>query len=83
MTAETNIVIAQRDGALLVPTGAVIDDAVWIVSGDRARRRAVRVGVRGPERVEILAGLADEDRIIASPPATLREGAKVGIRPAP
>jgi RND family efflux transporter MFP subunit len=83
MTAETNIVIAQRDGALLVPTGAVIDDAVWIVSGDRARRRAVRVGVRGPERVEILGGLADEDRIIASPPATLREGAKVGIRPAP
>jgi hypothetical protein len=33
--------------------------------------------------VEILAGLADEDRIIASPPAALREGAKVGIRPAP
>ena len=29
MSAETNIVIEQREDALLVPAGAVVGDAVW------------------------------------------------------
>jgi RND family efflux transporter MFP subunit len=82
MSAETNIVIEQRENALLVPTGAVAGDAVWTVERGRAVRRAVKVGVRGPERVEIRAGLADGDRVIGVPPEGLEDGQRVAVTPA-
>jgi len=82
MSAETNIVIEQRENALLVPADAVVGDAVWLVDGDRAVRRAVTIGVRAPERVEIRAGLGDGDRVIAAPPDELEEGQRVAVPPA-
>ncbi len=81
MSAETNIVIEQRDNALLVPASAVVGDAVWLVDGGRAVRRAVTVGVRAPDRVEIRAGLGDADRLIATPPEDLEEGQRVAVPP--
>jgi RND family efflux transporter MFP subunit len=82
MSAETNIVIEQRENALLVPTAAVAGDSVWTVERGRAVRRAVKVGVRGPERVEIRAGLADGDRVIGVPPEGLEDGQRVAVTPA-
>jgi RND family efflux transporter MFP subunit len=80
MSAETNIVIEQRDDALLVPAGAVVEDAVWLVDGDRAVRRPVTVGVRSPEKIEVRGGLTDSDRVIAAPPEGLQEGRRVTVR---
>jgi RND family efflux transporter MFP subunit len=82
MSAETNIVIEQREGALLVPAGAVVDDAVWVVEAGRAVRRPVVVGVRAPDRVEIRSGLADGDRVIGAPPEGLEDGQRVAVTPA-
>ena len=79
MSAETNIVVEQRENALLVPAGAVVGDAVWLVDGGRAVRRAVTVGVRAPDRVEIRGGLGDDDRVIAVPPEDLEEGQRVAV----
>ncbi len=79
MSAETNIVVEQRENALLVPAGAVVGDAVWLVVGGRAVRRAVTVGVRAPDRVEIRGGLGDDDRVIAVPPEDLEEGQRVAV----
>ncbi len=83
MSTETNIVIAERQNALLVPATAVSGDAVWRVNGDRAERRTVKIGVRSPEKIEILAGLGDVDRLIDAPDETLRDGARIRIKPAP
>ena len=84
MSTETNIVIAERLNALLVPTSAVDGNAVWRVNGDRAERRQIEIGVRSPERIEVLAGVSDTDTLIDAPPDTLKDGARVRIRaPAP
>ncbi len=79
MSAETNIVIEQRENALLVPAGAVADDAVWMAEGGRAVRRPVTIGVRAPDKVEIRAGLADGERVVGTPPEGLEEGDRVAV----
>ncbi len=81
MSTETNIVIEQRDNALLLPISALAGDAVWVYSQGRVRRRVLRLGVRGPERVEVLARLADDELVVDAPPESLREGQPVRVRP--
>ena len=44
-------------------------------------QRLVKTGAVRGDRVEVLAGLADDDRIIVNPPAGLREGQPLEIRP--
>jgi RND family efflux transporter MFP subunit len=80
MSTETNIVIEQRDDALLLPVSALAGDAAWIYSQGRVSRRTLRLGVRAPERVEVLEGLAADDRVVDAPPASLREGQRVRLR---
>ena len=57
MTAETNIVVEQRDHALLVPATAVREGQVWIVRDGRLHRQPVRTGFSGETRTEIVSGL--------------------------
>jgi len=80
MTVEINIVLAQRDNALLVPTRALRDGAVFVVEDGRARRRAVQVGVQGAQDTEVREGLTAGARVILDPPANLRDGARIAER---
>jgi len=63
MPAET-----EASPALTVPTSAVFDDEtrryVWRVEDGRLERRAVRTGAQRGDRVVILAGLTERDRIV-------------------
>jgi RND family efflux transporter MFP subunit len=79
MTADTNIVVEQRQGVLLVPATAVSDGKVWLVRDGRAERRAVTAGVAGERQVEIREGLADGDLVITDPGDRLREGRRVRV----
>lgn len=79
MTAETNIIVAQRENALLVPSNALVDGYVWVVRDGRAERRDVTVGVAGPQRTEIRTGLAGDEWIITHPPERLSPGQRVRI----
>ncbi len=74
MTAEVNIIVAERSDALLAPASAVADGHVWIVRDGQLHRQPVQTGVNGENRIEILSGLTDADRIVIRPPAGLREG---------
>ncbi|MGB2682092.1 MAG: efflux RND transporter periplasmic adaptor subunit [Candidatus Competibacter sp.] len=74
MTAEVNIIVAERNDALLAPASAVADGHVWIVRDGQLHRQPVQTGVNGENRIEILSGLTDADRIVVRPPAGLREG---------
>jgi RND family efflux transporter MFP subunit len=80
MTVDANLVVAQRENALLVPATALQDKTVWLVEEGRLRRQPVRTGVVGSGRAEILEGLTLESRIVDSPSDDLREGRAVRIR---
>lgn len=82
MTTDVNIIVAERQNALLVPTTAVTDNAAWLVRNGRAVRQTVKTGARGAERIEILNGLSEGDMVIAQPPDKLEPGQRVRIQPA-
>ncbi len=76
---------ATSEPPVTIPNGAVRTDAgsriVFVVSGgDRAERRAVRVGAAREDRVEVLSGLAPGERIVLDPPASLKDGARIVVR---
>ena len=77
ISLEVNIVTRRDEHALLVPATAVADGKVWVVSGGRAARRAVKLGISGPDNVQIMSGLAAGEAVIATPPKDLAEGAAV------
>ena len=69
----------------LAPKAAIRADGdtnvVFVVRADGvAERRAVRVGGTDGDRVEILAGLHAGDRVVLTPPQTLKDGDKVLVK---
>ncbi|MCC6718256.1 MAG: efflux RND transporter periplasmic adaptor subunit [Acetobacteraceae bacterium] len=92
MTVDVNLVVAERDGALLVPPTAVRHAPprggrpgaahVFRVVDGHARLTPVELGAAGPAAIEIRAGLADGAVLVADPPAGLADGqAVVGQAP--
>lgn len=81
MTVETNLVTARRADAVLVPSAALSEGAVWIVHGGRAHRREVRTGAAGADRTEIVSGVSPGQSVVLNPPAKLRPDARVRVRP--
>jgi HlyD family secretion protein len=72
MTVSVEIEVARASRALVVPLRVVRDAAtsrpyVLVISGGRATRRDLRLGLRGEEAVEVREGLADGDRVIDAP----------------
>jgi RND family efflux transporter MFP subunit len=74
LTLEVNIMVAQRQQAMLVPAGAIHDGRVWVVANGRARHIPVQVGIRGNNRSEVRQGLLDNECVITDSPSTLKEG---------
>ena len=68
----------------LAPQAAIRTDAdrsvVFVIKGDRVERRAVQLGGTDGDRVEVLAGLHEGDRVVVSPPHDLGDGAKVQVK---
>ena len=64
------VVTGSRPNALRVPKGAFVQGGViqkvFVVEGDRAVRRDVRLGVAGYDQYEVLDGLTEGDEIILS-----------------
>ncbi|KQY99913.1 RND transporter [Pseudolabrys sp. Root1462] len=83
MSVEANIVTREKENALLLPTDTVQDNAVFVIDGSRARRRPVTVGIRGTRAVEIVAGIAEGERVASPAPAGLKDGARLRVLAAP
>jgi RND family efflux transporter MFP subunit len=83
MSVEANVVTREKAGALLIPADALQGPNVLVIEGNRVRRRAVEVGIRGTRNVEILSGLGEGDRIASPAPADLADGARVRIAATP
>ncbi len=72
--------------SLRMPRAALRGDAgaehVWVVSGERLERRAVRLGPGGSDPAEVVAGLAAGERVVVRGPADLAAGMRVVERDA-
>jgi RND family efflux transporter MFP subunit len=79
MSAETNIITQVHDGALLAPTEAIDEQAVWIVKGARAEHRTISIGLRDLLRVEVLEGLRKDDLLVVAGQEGLTPNARVAI----
>jgi len=64
--------------ASLQETGGT--NVVYVIAGDAVERRAVRIGGSDGDRVEVVAGVRPGDRVVVSPPPTLKDGAKVQVK---
>ena len=64
------IVTSQQRDALKVERGSFADEGnvanVWVVEGDRATRRQVRLGASGSEEIEVINGLRAGESVIVS-----------------
>ncbi len=70
---RAEIVTGRVEKGVVVPAQVVYGDGenayVWVVDGGDDVRRSVRLGRRSPDRVEILDGLVDGERIsLVAPP---------------
>uniref|UniRef100_UPI0035CBE142 efflux RND transporter periplasmic adaptor subunit n=1 Tax=uncultured Sphingomonas sp. TaxID=158754 RepID=UPI0035CBE142 len=85
-TLDVRITLGSTRPALLAPVGGWLDSGggtaafVLDASGHTARRRAIRIGRRNPETVEILSGLAPGERIVTSTTAAYDKAGILNIR---
>jgi membrane fusion protein (multidrug efflux system) len=83
--ARTDLGVARREGALLVPEEAVLQrsdgEVVFVATpDDHARRVVVKTGLQRDGQVEILEGLGADDVVIVRGHAALVDGTKVSRR---
>jgi HlyD family secretion protein len=70
LRVDADVVIERKPDVLQVRRGPAIEGEggrqVYVIDGDRAVRKPVRFGLRGPQQIEVVGGLAAGDRIIVS-----------------
>lgn len=87
MSVDVRILVEKREGALLVPTEAVVLSGdrvtVWVLGPDGVvASRAIRPGERSTAFVEVREGLTAGEQVIVQGLARLKPGAKAAV-PAP
>jgi RND family efflux transporter MFP subunit len=69
---------------MLIPAAAIQPDGerriVFVLRGEVVERRAVTVGPAEGDRVEVLSGLTDGERVVIDASSTLADGARVTVR---
>jgi membrane fusion protein (multidrug efflux system) len=82
-SVRVTLELDSREGALVIPTRAVVGAAgsqsVYLIRDGKAERRRVRVGQDLDGRTEVIEGLVHGDTVITTGNALLREGASVRI----
>jgi multidrug efflux pump subunit AcrA (membrane-fusion protein) len=75
-----NVVVGQKDSALLVPRDAIDEGAVWVIDdAGIATRRTVMTGLAATDQVEVLEGLSEGDRVVVAGASLLSDGALARI----
>ena len=85
MFAQAHVALQVKTGILVVPPSAVSKSeegtAVYVVSGDEAKRTPVKIGLETPEGVEVLSGVQEGQRVLTSAIHGLGERAKLAAKP--
>ncbi|MCX9191505.1 efflux transporter periplasmic adaptor subunit [Carbonactinospora thermoautotrophica] len=81
MSAVAYLRVRTVSDAVAVPSSAVVRegdrDTVWVVVGDRLRRREVKLGAQGDANVQVVSGLKVGDRIVVRGADRVRDGQEV------
>jgi RND family efflux transporter MFP subunit len=82
MYAETVLQLAERKDVLVVPMEAVTQSAgdatvLAVNAQNTVQERHVKLGLQGKTRVEVLSGLAENERVIIGNRSQFRDGQKV------
>jgi len=80
--AIAKITLNKKDKAFVIPTSAILGldkKYVFIVNGDRAYKKIVKIGISNEEITEILEGLTLNDTIVIEGQYNLQDGLKVRI----
>jgi HlyD family secretion protein len=81
VNVEVRILVHEQRAVLVIPRGAVRYDGgqhfVLAYDGDAVHRRDIKVGVAGADKYEVLAGLAQGDKVALPGEVDLRDGMKV------
>jgi HlyD family secretion protein len=81
---EVRIAVWEADRVLAVPSMALFRDArgwcAYALDHGRARLRRVEVGERGADATQVLAGLAEGDRVVLYPDDRLADGVAIAAR---
>jgi len=88
MYASVSVVLESRPNALSVPVQAVAEGTALVVRPDGAvEKRAVKLGLETPERVEVVDGLKENELVVIGGRTRVRPGdhvqAKVEADPGP
>ncbi|MCP5271450.1 MAG: efflux RND transporter periplasmic adaptor subunit [Burkholderiaceae bacterium] len=80
------IVLEQRPGVLTLPRGPFVDaqggHAAWVLAGEHAELRRIRLGALGVAAVEVAEGLQAGERVVIAGTEHFARGAtRVRIRP--
>jgi multidrug efflux pump subunit AcrA (membrane-fusion protein) len=86
MYAEAKIILQQQDNVLTIPIQALERNSaggtVLVVDAQgRVEERQVKLGAESSDRVEILAGLAENDQVVIGNRGEFRAGEKVRPKP--
>jgi HlyD family secretion protein len=78
------ITVWRSEDVLAVPLGALFrqgdDWAAFVLEGDRARLRELRIGARNNRVAQVLGGLAAGDQVVLHPSDAVRDGVRVTVR---
>jgi len=84
MKGDSSIETSALKGALTVPIEAVLEDGsqsyVFVLEGDKAQRRNVRVGTLTDTQAQILSGLSEGEKVIEPGSANLTDGMTVRVK---
>ena len=80
MTVDANLIVSVHEQALLVPSTALANGALWLVRDGRLRRQPVEVGIASAAETEIVAGIDDGARLVANASDALRDGRRVRVK---
>ena len=81
MFARVRITIQERKGVLLVPLESVVKEGgsfyVFVVQGNRASRRPVKLGLTDGRYAEVLEGVGEGEKVVTTGKEMLKEGSEV------
>ena len=83
MFVKAEIVVQQRDSALVIPKDVILTEGnrkvVFIAKNAAAEKRYVRTGIETLTEVEVIEGLKIEERLIVKGFETLKDRSKVKV----
>lgn len=81
--ARVQINIDERSGALIVPESAIVPtpegDLVYVIRGNNAHIRKVKLGKRMPGKIEIVEGLEKDDSVVTAGQMRLEQGSQINV----